>query len=220
MAFSDQLMGSVKDIWENMMEHPFITDMIDGSLDKNKFTRYLIQDTIYLKYYAKVYAWGMIKSDDTEIMRRLYRDMDVIVSDESMMHIQYLKDLGYSEEEALAQPVHPVNKAYLDYMLHVSQYGTLEEGLIGLMPCALSYYYIASNCRERAIALGTYENNYYKEWIDHYCGEGYKGCYDRTVALCDLIVKNVVDTQKRRLLEVFLTGTEHEFRFWDMAFAG
>lgn len=218
MLFSDQLMFSVKDDWEKMVQHPFITGMIDGTLEKGKFAQYLIQDTIYLKYYAKVYAWGIIKTDDTDIMRRLYRDMDVIVSDESMMHIQYLKDLGYTEEKALAQPIHPVNKAYLDYMLHISQFGTLEEGLVGLMPCALSYYYIASRCYELADIQGTYEENYFKDWIDHYCGDGYKGCYDRTVDLCNLIAHNLVDLQKERLINIFQTGTQHELRFWDMAF--
>ena len=30
------------------------------------------------------------------------------------MHIRYLKDLGLTEEETLAQPMHPVTKAYLE----------------------------------------------------------------------------------------------------------
>lgn len=220
MIFAEELMNSVKSRWDEMVQHPFVMGMSGGTLEKEKFLYYLVQDTIYLKYYAKVYAWGMIKTDDTDLMRRLYRDMDVIIADETMMHIRYLKALGLTEEEALARPMHPVTKAYLDYMLTTSENGSLAEGLVGLMPCAFSYYYIACRCKENAIANGTYEGNYYKEWMDHYSGEGYKACYERTIDICQIAVRGLGEAEKSRLMEIFYNGTEHEFAFWDMAYYG
>lgn len=220
MIFAEELMNSVKTTWDEMVEHPFVMGMAKGTLEKEKFLRYLVQDTIYLKFYAKVYAWGMIKTDDTDLMRKLYRDMDVIISDETMMHIRYLKDLGLTEEETLAQPMHPVTKAYLDYMLTTSEQCSLAEGLVGLMPCAFSYYYIATRCKENAIANGTYEDNYYKEWMDHYSGGSYKACYERTIDICESVVRGLGEAEKARLMEVFHKGTDYEFDFWDMGYSG
>ena len=218
MTFADELMNSVKATWDAMLCHPFIKGMIDGTLDKQKFKTYLIQDTLYLKYYSKVYAWGFLKTDDIDIMRRLYRDMEVVLSDESMMHIRYLKDLGSCEAEALRAPILPANRRYLDYMLTISEQGTLEEGLVGLMPCALSYYYLAKHAKEQAVRNLSYEGNYYKGWLDHYSGEGYFGCYQRTYDLCNLIARDLTQTQKARLFTIFRTGTQHEFHFWDMSY--
>ncbi len=216
--FSDELIELGRPRWDEMLDHPFVKGMTDGTLDKNKFAAYLIQDAIYLKYYGKVYAWGILKTDDTITMRLLYKDMDVITSSEDIMHIVYLNELGYTEERALSQPIHPKSKAYIDYMLSVSENEPLAYGVIGLMPCSLSYYYIASECKKRAIAAGSYQNNYYKSWIDHYSGEDYKACYDRHITLCNRVTADVTEAEKEKLKEIFLRGTEHEWNFWDMAF--
>ena len=218
MKLSEYLIRDAVPSWQKMLEHPFLTEMTAGTLDRKKFREYLIQDTIYLKYYAKVYAWGFLKTDDTEIMRMLYRDMDCILADESMMHIRYLKEFGLSDAEALARPMQRETKDYLDFMLQTSEKAPLEDGLIGLMPCAFSYYYLAEKVREKAILLGTYENNYFREWMEHYAGDGYRAYYERTVDLCDRVTKDVSEEKAERLLQLFRTGTMHEMNFWNMSY--
>lgn len=202
-----------------MLEYPFLRQIIDGTLDREKFTKYMVQDTLYLKYYAKVYAWGIIKTDDISLMRRLYRDMgDVIISNESVMHYRYLTRLGYTEEQALAVPMETVTREYIDFMLTVSENGSFEEGMVSLMPCALSYYYIAVRCRERALQNGTYENNFYREWFDDLAGPEFKLCNDSTLELCRVISENADEAAKNRLEEIFRISTDHEFKFWKMAY--
>ncbi len=68
-------------------------------------------------------------------MRCIYRDMNVILSDESMTHIRCLKEMGYTEGDAYAAPTAPENREYLDYMLSVAREGTMQEGLVSLMAC-------------------------------------------------------------------------------------
>lgn len=218
MKFSEVLIRDAIPSWEKMLDHPFVKGMRDGTLEKEKFREYLVQDTIYLKYYSKVYAWGMIKSDDTTVMRMLYRDMDCILADESMMHIRYLKEFGLSDEQALARPMKPETKAYLDFMLSTSEKAPLADGLIGLMPCAFSYYYLAKKTKERAEKEKTFEENYFRHWMEHYAGEGYAAYFDRTVDLCDRVTAGASEPEKERLLSLFRQGTEHEWNFWDMAY--
>lgn len=56
MLFTDYLFGEVKELGE-------------GTLDKNKFKRYLIQDYLYLKEYAKIYAMAVVKSQSIKEMK-------------------------------------------------------------------------------------------------------------------------------------------------------
>ena len=161
MSFAKELMAAASPVWEKYMTHPFITGMIDGTLQKEKFAFYLMQDCQYLKDYAKVYATSFIKCDDIDLMRAIYRDMQVIVSDESMTHIRYLMDMGYTEKDAYAAPTAPENREYLDYMLHVAKEGSVQEGLISIMACTFSYYHIALHARKTAIENGSYEHNYF-----------------------------------------------------------
>ena len=220
MSFTQELMNAAAPVWEKYMVHPFITGMIDGTLDKKKFAFYLMQDCQYLKDYAKVYATAFIKCDDIHLMRDIYRDMQVIVSDESMTHIRYLKDMGYTEDDAYAAPVAAENREYLDYMLQVAREGSVQEGLISVMACTFSYYHIALHARTEAMKNGTYENNYYAGWMDDYVGAVYKSIYDSTAQMCEQITQNLSEAEKARLKEIFIRSSEYELDFWNMAMRG
>ncbi len=45
--------------------HPFVVGMGDGTLEKDKFQYYIIQDYLYLLDYAKLYAIGVVKSNES-----------------------------------------------------------------------------------------------------------------------------------------------------------
>ncbi len=49
MKFTDYLFKEVKEIWDEYLTHPFVKEMGEGTLDKDKFKNYLIQDYLYLK---------------------------------------------------------------------------------------------------------------------------------------------------------------------------
>ena len=220
MSFAKELMAAASPVWEKYMTHPFIMGMIDGTLQKEKFAFYLMQDCQYLKDYAKVYATSFIKCDDIDLMRAIYRDMQVIVSDESMTHIRYLMDMGYTEKDAYAAPTAPENREYLDYMLNVAKEGSVQEGLISIMACTFSYYHIALHARKTAMENGSYEHNYFAAWMDDYVGEIYKGIYDRTIELCDWITRDLSEAEKERLKQIFIRSSEYELDFWNMAMRG
>ncbi len=220
MNFAQEMMDYAAPVWNQFMTHPFIQGMIDGTLEQDKFAWYLMQDCQYLKDYAKVYATAFIKTNDIELMRSIYRDMSVILSDESMTHIRYLKDMGYTENDAYAAPTAPENREYLDYMLEVAREGTMQEGLVSLMACAFSYYHIALYAKSEAEKRGSLEGNYYAGWIDGYSGPGYRGIYDSTMALCARITEGASEQEKKRLKEIFYRSSEYELGFWDMAIRG
>ena len=73
--------------------------MGENTLDKEKFRKYLIQDFLYLKEYAKVYAMGLIKSDKMENIKFFKESIVGILEDESATHIEYLKDFGEKIDE-------------------------------------------------------------------------------------------------------------------------
>ena len=50
------------DLWEGYLTHPFITGLADGTLSDDRFLHYLIQDSLYLREYARVFAMAMYLS--------------------------------------------------------------------------------------------------------------------------------------------------------------
>ena len=69
MTTLQRLLYETEDIWNRYLTHPFVLGISDGSLDKEKFKHYMIQDYLYLIDYAKVFALGVAKAQDTETMR-------------------------------------------------------------------------------------------------------------------------------------------------------
>ncbi|WP_455795102.1 thiaminase II/PqqC family protein [Clostridium butyricum] len=69
MKLSKVLYDSVEDIWNSYNEHPFVKGIENGELDLEKFKYYMIQDYIYLLDYSKIFALGIVKAPNEEIMR-------------------------------------------------------------------------------------------------------------------------------------------------------
>ena len=100
--------------WDAMLEKPFLRGITDGTLSKEVFLFYLIQDTLYLRDYVKYYAFAITKTNDIEVIRVLLDCLKLIEKDETAVHIKYLRDCGYTEEKALLESKDKINEEYLN----------------------------------------------------------------------------------------------------------
>lgn len=71
MSFSRSLKEKAIKVWEDGYNHPFVQELGAGTLDKEKFKFYLLQDYLYLLEYAKVFAMAMVKADDEKMLSNL-----------------------------------------------------------------------------------------------------------------------------------------------------
>ena len=72
MSFLDTCIQDSLPIWRSCLETPFLRRMADGTLDEECFKGYIVDDSLYLREYSKVFAWGMIHSNDMEEIRNYY----------------------------------------------------------------------------------------------------------------------------------------------------
>ena len=62
MKTTDRLLSASRSVWEQYHQHPFVAGIGDGTLDREKFRYYIIQDYLYLADYAKTFAVGVAKA--------------------------------------------------------------------------------------------------------------------------------------------------------------
>ncbi|MGC4018698.1 MAG: hypothetical protein QM793_05380 [Muricomes sp.] len=79
--------------------------MADGTLDREKFQYYMVQDYLYLIEYAKVFTIGVAKAQDMEAMRLFAGYVSQILDGEMDIHKGYMQRLGISPEEAEQTPM-------------------------------------------------------------------------------------------------------------------
>ena len=133
MKVSQRLYEKALPIWESYFTHPFIQGMADGTLAKDKFQFYMIQDHKYLMEYAKVFALGVIKSRDEKDMRLFAAFIADTLNTENAVHQFFLKELGITQEDIERTPMCLNNDSYTNYMIAVA----MKEGLAELTTALL-----------------------------------------------------------------------------------
>lgn len=216
MLITDYLFESAAPIWEKYLEHDFLKDMGQGTLCKEKFKNYLIQDYLYLKEYAKVYAMALVKCENISQMKFCQNSINGILEDESATHIWYLKNFGEKIEDLESYKIQQENENYTSYMKSIALTGDLIDTMVSVLACAWSYYYIAKNLKE--IYIENLEDNFYKSWIESYSCEGYEQVAKKSIDFVNTLCNNIDENKKEKLKDIFIKASIYEMEFWNMAY--
>ena len=215
MKLTDELYESVKDIWEGYHSHPFIQEMRAGTLPIEKFRYYMIQDYIYLYEYAKVFALGVVKSKDHDMMRMFSGMVESTLNDEMDTHKSYMKRLGITEEEVAQTHVALSNVSYTNYMMTEAYQGGILEILVTILSCAWSYQLIGE---EMAKEPRMTEHKLFGEWVRSYSSEEYRKMNDNLLLLVNQLGEGISQKEKDNLIDIFTRCSLYEGMFWDMAY--
>lgn len=210
-----RLLEKVRDIWNGYLRHPFVCGIGDSSLDKEKFRFYLKQDYLYLIEYAKVFAVGIAKSNDAEIIRFLSDIIHQIFTSEMNIHRAYMQRFGVTAKEIADTMPSLDNRSYTSYMLRVAYEGSIAEILASVLSCALSYEYIAKAIVSEHPQAATHP--FYGEWVSGYASEAYQKNNQRLVEFFKTATGNFSEKQLLRCEDIFFTCSHYETAFWEMA---
>lgn len=216
MSFSRGLKDRATKVWEDGYNHPFVQELGKGTLDKEKFQFYLLQDYQYLLQYAKVFALAVVKADDEAMMTRLTNIQHSILAEEMDLHRKYMAGFGVSREQMLQVKPSLFNRTYTANMLAVGQTGDLAEILATVFPCAWTYCDYARRLKEQY--GDQLDNNFYKTWIENYAGFDFAEAYEWFYDVIDEMVAYKTDVERERVAQVFVSSVEFEYLFWDMAY--
>ena len=71
MTLSAQLWSENADVAADVLGHPFVRGVGDGSLPRAIFAGYLAQDAFFLESFARAYALALVRSPDTSTLLTL-----------------------------------------------------------------------------------------------------------------------------------------------------
>lgn len=216
MSFTEELFVSARPIWDAQLKHPFVRGIGDGSLEEERFRRWVLQDYLYLKEFARVFAWAAAKSDRLESMSWFASMLDLTLNTEMSLHRQYAGRFGISPEELEAETMWPTTRAYTDFLVRTAADGDLAELLAALLPCAWGYVYIG----RRLAAGGPPADRRLAEWIEQYASEEFARAAEWLRSETDRLAADAGPAKRRRLRELFLLSSRYEWEFWQMCWEG
>lgn len=210
----ERLLNAAAEIWESYNEHPFVKGIQDGTLDKEKFRFYIIQDYLYLEDYAKTFAVGVAKAKSIEIAKLFSKYIDVM-NGELNVHSGYMGKFGVTQEEVDATPRSLDNLSYTSYMLRVAYEEGEAEILAAILSCAYSYEVIAKKIIQNNPA--SVNDSFYGPWIQGYASEEYA---EENVVLLETLnrlTENYTQSQLQHLTDIFVACSRYELNFWEMS---
>lgn len=201
-------------IWNECLNHPFVTGIGDGTLPVEKFRYFMLQDYLYLFDYAKVFAIGVVKARDPELMRVFAKNVDTILDGEMKIHRAYMERLGITEEQVFAVKPSLDNLSYTNYMLSVAQQGGPKEIVAAILSCSWSYAEIG---QALAKIPGAVEHSFYGEWIRGYASEDYDTTNRELIELMDRLAEGSTEEEIAYLSDIFVNCSRYELGFWEMS---
>lgn len=214
MKTTEALLAATQEIWESYNEHPFVLGIQNGTLDKEKFRYYIIQDYLYLEDYAKTFAVGVAKAKSLEIAN-LFAKYISVMNGELNVHSGYLARLGVTQDEIDSTPRSLDNLSYTSYMLRVAYEEGEAEILAAILSCAYSYEIIAKKIVQNNPA--SINDEFYGDWIKGYVFEDYTK--ENVILLNELnsLTETYTEKQIQHLIDIFVACSRYELAFWEMS---
>lgn len=142
MSFMKETISKSLRVWDECVNSDFISELKKGTLPIEKFKSYMVQDSIYLKHYARVYGKAIFHSTNLRDIQVYYSILSFVTDTESAVRINYLSSFGMTDDDIeFIQPLQE-NQNYIDFLLNIAEGGNVCEILMAVLPCMMSYSYI------------------------------------------------------------------------------
>ena len=213
--FVDALVQESLPVWQQCLDSEFLRKLENGTLDEACFKGYIVEDSLYLREYAKVFAWGMTKAETMDTIRTYYSLLSFVQENEDVTRLHYLERFGLPEASIQSLPLRPENRAYVDCMIDAAKQGEGEaECIMACLPCMLSYGWLFQKILSRTPAVA---DTLFGPLVQDYAGPGYEAACHEWAVYAEKACSGLTPERLARCREIFHACSEHELHFWEMA---
>lgn len=205
----DLLWSDVEDIYAAILRHPFVAGLTDGSLPREAFGHYIVQDAHYLRGYARALALCGARAEEPRDTVMFGAHAGGAIAAEQGLHAALLADLGLTAE---AEPVAPTTRAYVSYLLATAHGGSFAEAVAAVLPC----YWIYARVGEELLVAGS-PDPLYARWIAMYGSEEFQSVVDAVLDLTDRVGAAASPRELALMREHMTVTSRYEWMFWDAA---
>lgn len=209
MTRAEELWSEITDVYNAILNHPFIKGLVDGSLEEERFRYYIVQDYHYLKSFSRALAILSAKAPSPEQSLLFAAHVTHAITIERQLHQSFLSEWGINPEDFEPSPT---NLLYTSYITSVVYSRPYYEGVSVVLPC----YWIYMEVGRELLRRGGSANRAYQRWIETYASEE----YGRGVrAVIDIINGfRLTEEQELEVRRHFRIASIFEYMFWDSAY--
>lgn len=207
--FYDIAIKESSDLIEKIIKHPFNVELMNNTLDYEKFKFYLQQDFLYLVDCTRALLIIAAKVYDIEIMSSLI-NVARGTFDVRRQYKEHFGDCDLSDNHKKSRSC----SAFTDFFMRAAYNSSVAEALSASYPCFNIYQIILHNMMSE-LTPDEVKNSKYEGWVNIYNSKAMNAAIDEFTNVTNKFYKKAGDCEKRRMHEFFKRGLELEIMFWD-----
>lgn len=211
--FTDELWASIEPIYAAILGHPFIAGLTDGSLARERFAFYAVQDALYLRQFARALAIAGARAPKDDWIVMLADHVAGAIRVERTLHEGFFRELELSAEAAGATLLAPTTLAYTDYLLAVAYGAPFHEALAALLPCYWIYWEVG-----KELARASSPDPLYARWIATYDSPEFGAVVRAVLDATNDVAAGIGEAGRGAMRRHFRTTSRYEWMFWDMGY--
>jgi thiaminase/transcriptional activator TenA len=211
-GFSDRIWQRVTPLREAIHALPFNIELAAGTLPREKFQFYIVQDALYLDQYARALAIAGARAPDSATLRAFGNYAIGAIAVEQALHERYLREFGVNPDSLATSEPSPDCLGYTSFLMATAYHEPWEVLVAALLPCFWLYWDVGTT-----IAKTTAPDNPYRAWIDTYADDGFGEAVRAVIASTDRAAAGASDTVRDRMATAFIRSCQYEWLFWDGA---
>ncbi len=213
MSFTKDAWTRIAPLYQQILQMPFNQELAGGTLSRERFIHYMLQDAHYLIHFGKALAVTGARAPDPDAMIRFTHSAEACIVVERALHEGFFKAYGISAEDAAAAKPSPTCSHYISYLLATAHNAPYEVAVAALLPCFWIYGEVGKHLLEIAAP-----DNPYQAWIDTYADEEFDEGVKRVIKIADSTFASTTPVIKEQMCEAFERASLLEWMFWDSAY--
>lgn len=213
MTFSKTVWADNQARYDAILAMPFNAELTAGTLSRERFVQYIVQDAHYLIGFGRALAVAAAKADDPDRMVQFTEAAREAVVVERALHGSFFADWGITADAFAATPLAPAAHHYVSFLIATAFREPYEVVLASLLPCFWIYAEVGTEIHAKAAA-----DNPYRAWIDTYAGEEFQTAVNEMIAATDEAAAAASPERLAGMHEAYAASTRLEYMFWDSAY--
>lgn len=213
MSFSQEVWQRNLGLYQKTLALPFNQQLAQGTLSREAFSHYVIQDAHYLLAYGRALAVCAAKAFEADDVIQFAEAAKIAIVVERSLHDGFMQDFGISKEQFENTPLTLACHHYTSYLTSTTWSESYPVVLASLLPCFWIYAEVGKD-----IVDNSAPNNPYQAWVDTYSGEEFHTAVRNVIATVDRVAARVDADTLEKMHAAYTHAARLEWLFWDSAF--
>jgi thiaminase/transcriptional activator TenA len=204
--FYDIAIRESSDLIEEIKKHPFNVELMNNTLDYEKFKFYLQQDFLCVVDCTRALLIIAAKFNDVEIMNKLiYVAVGTFATRD--YYSKHFADCGLSDSHKKSRSC----SAFTNFFVRIAYHNSVAEGLAASYPCFCLYQIVVCHI----VKSKTTADNKYQKWIDFFSSDEANTMIDDVTSIMNNLYEKSNNDERKNMLGFFRDGLQLEMEFWN-----